>query len=171
MTRGSAAAAEAARKAVEAGAGAASVLAAAGNAWADRAGGASGALWGLALRTWSTQLSDEAGLTATAVAKGAQAGLEAVMRLGGAKVGDKTLIDAFVPFVKALNEGVAQGKPLSEAWALAAEAANKAAEATAQLTPRLGRAKSHTQRSLGHPDAGAVSLALVARVVGEAIKG
>jgi dihydroxyacetone kinase len=170
MTRGSAAADEAARQAVAAGAGAASVLATAANAWADRAGGASGALWGLALRTWSAKLSDEAELTADAVAQGARAALEAVVRLGGAKIGDKTLVDAFAPFADALEEGVAKGKTLAEAWASAAEAASKAAEATARLTPKLGRAKSHTQRSLGHPDAGAVSLSLIARVVGEAIK-
>ena len=170
MTRGSAAAAEAGKKAVAAGAGAASVLAAAANAWADRAGGASGALWGLALRTWSTCLSDEAELSAAAVAKGAQAGLEAIMRLGGARVGDKTLVDAYVPFSNTLNEEVAQGKSLVEAWAIAAQTAAQAAEATAQLTPKLGRARSHTQRSLGHPDAGAISLALCARVVGEAIE-
>jgi dihydroxyacetone kinase len=170
MTRGSAAAAEAARKAVAAGAGAASVLAAAANAWADRAGGASGALWGLALRTWSTQLSDDAELTADAVAQGAQTGLDAVMRLGGAKVGDKTLVDAFVPFVASLKEEIVRGQSLAAAWALAADAATRAADATAQLAPKLGRAKSHTQRSLGHPDAGAVSLALIARTVAEAIK-
>lgn len=171
MTRGSAAAAEAAEKAAAAGAGAASVLATAANAWADRAGGASGALWGLALRTWSTQLSDDAVLTAEAVAKGAQAGLEAIMRLGGAKVGDKTLVDSFVPFASTLNAQVALGKPLAEAWAVAADEATRAGDATAQLTPKLGRAKSHTQRSLGYPDAGAISLALCARVVAEAIKG
>ena len=68
MTRGSAAAVEAAEKAVAAGAGAASVLAVAGDAWADRAGGTSGALWGLALRTWSTAFSDQAVLSPEAVA-------------------------------------------------------------------------------------------------------
>ena len=171
MTRGSAAAAEAAQKAVAAGAGAASVLTTAANAWADRAGGASGALWGLALRIWGTKLSDEAELTADAVAQGAQAGLDAIMRLGGAKVGDKTLVDSFVPFAATLNEEVAKGKTLAEAWGIAADVATKAGEATAQLTPKLGRAKSHAQRSLGHPDAGAISLALCARVVAEAIKG
>ena len=170
MTRGSAAAAEAAQKAVAAGAGAASVLTTAANAWADRAGGASGALWGLALRIWGTKLSDEAELTADAVAQGAQAGLDAIMRLGGAKAGDKTLVDAFVPFASTLSAEVGKGKPLAEAWAIAAEVATQAADATAQLTPKLGRAKSHTQRSLGHPDAGAISLALCARVVAEAMK-
>ncbi|MBS1227998.1 MAG: Glycerone kinase [Proteobacteria bacterium] len=169
MTRGSAAAAEAATKAVAAGAGAATVLSAAGNAWADRAGGASGALWGLALRSWSSALNDDVPATPIALASGAKLALEAIMRLGGAQVGDKTLVDSFVPFVETLGDEIAQGRALSYAWREAAGAATKAAEATAQLTPKLGRARSHAARSLGHPDAGAVSLALCARVVADAM--
>ena len=169
MTRGSAAAAEAAEKAVAAGAGAASVLAAAGDGWADRAGGTSGALWGLALRTWSTQLSDELAITPDAVARGANAGLEAIMRLGRARVGDKTLVDSFAPFAATLSAAVAKGLPLPAAWAEAAVAAKAAADATAQLAPKMGRARSHTKRSMGHPDAGAVSLALCAKVVATAL--
>ena len=101
-----------------------------------------------------------------AVARGAQAALEAIIRLGGAKVGDKTLVDALMPFVQVLNEQVAAGESLGVAWAAAAARATDAADATAQLTPRLGRARPLAERSLGHPDAGAVSLALCARVVG-----
>ncbi len=169
MARGSAAAAEAARQAVVAGAGAASVLATAGDAWADRAGGSSGALWGLALRNWSTALSDDAPLDAGSVARGAQAALDAVMRLGRGRVGDKTLVDAFDPFVRTLSAEVARGQALAPAWQAAAAASTTAADATAQLTPKLGRARSHAKRSLGHPDAGAVSLALCARVAGAVI--
>jgi len=169
MTRGSAAAAEAAEKAVAAGAGAASVLAAAGDGWADRAGGTSGALWGLALRTWSSELSDELAITPDAVARGARAGLDAIMRLGRARVGDKTLVDAFEPFATTLSAAVAKGLALPAAWAEAAVAAKTAADATAQLAPKMGRARSHTKRSLGHPDAGAVSLALCAKVVATAL--
>lgn len=167
MTRGSAAAAEAAAKAVAAGAGLASTLAVAGDAWADRAGGTSGALWGLALRTWSTAFSDQQALDAASVAKGAQAALDAIKRLGNAKIGDKTLVDAFEPFVNALTTEIGKGTALKAAWQDAAQAATVAAEATAQLAPKLGRARSHTQRSLGHPDAGAVSLAMCACVVGK----
>jgi len=170
MTRGSAAAAEAAEKAVAAGAGAASVLAVAGDAWADRAGGTSGALWGLALRNWSTELSDDVAVTPEAIAKGARAGLDAVMRLGRARVGDKTLVDAFEPFVATLADEVAKGRSLLVAWNEAARAATQAAEQTAQLAPKLGRARSHTARSMGHPDAGAVSLALCARFIAEALE-
>jgi dihydroxyacetone kinase len=169
MTRGSAAASAAAESAVAAGAGAASALAAAGDAWADRAGGTSGALWGLALRSWSGAFSDDAAMTPASVANGAQAALDAIKRLGRARLGDKTLVDAFEPFVLALRDGVGQGQSLTAAWNAAAVAATQAAEATAQLTPKLGRARPHAARSLGHPDAGAVSLALCARVAGTEI--
>ncbi len=170
MTRGSAAAADAAQKAVAAGAGAASTLAAAADAWADRAGGTSGALWGVALRNWSDELSDDAAISAQAMAAGARAGLEAIMRFGRARVGDKTLVDSFAPFATTLADEVSKGQPLAAAWNAAARCATQAAAATAQLTPKMGRAKAHTARSLGHPDAGAVSLALCARVIGAALE-
>lgn len=169
MRRGSAAASDAASHAIAAGAGAASTLAIAGDAWADRAGGTSGAIWGLLLRTWSSALSDEAALEDAAVVKGARLALEAVTRLGSARVGDKTLVDAFVPFVETLEASYAAGKSLKSAWMDAAIAAQTAADGTAALTPRLGRARPLAERSVGHPDAGAVSLALVARIVAGAL--
>ena len=169
MSRGSAAARDAVEHAVSAGAGAASTLAAAGDAWADRAGGTSGAIWGLLLRAWSNALSDEAVLDDGAVVKGARLALDGVTRLGRARVGDKTLVDALVPFVETLEAAFAAGRPLAAAWAEAAAAATAAADATASLTPKLGRARPLAERSIGHPDAGAISLALVARVAGETL--
>ncbi|PDT79885.1 dihydroxyacetone kinase family protein [Sinorhizobium sp. BJ1] len=170
MRRGSAAALEAANAAVAAGAGAASVLAAAGDAWADRAGGTSGAIWGLALRSWSNAFSDDEKVSDTAVVEGARLALDGITRLGRAQVGDKTLVDALVPFVETLERVVAAGKPLIDAWKAAAKAAQDAAEATSSLTPKLGRARPLAEKSIGHPDAGAISLALVARVAGDFLK-
>jgi dihydroxyacetone kinase len=152
MARGSAAGAIAARIAADGGAGATSVLAAAANAWADRAGGTSGAIWGLGLLAASRALRDDAAIGADQVRLAAEQALESVMALGGAKPGDKTLVDAFVPFVERLSAGIAAGA---------------AADATAQLLPRLGRARPLAERSLGHPDAGAVSFALCARVMSD----
>ena len=169
MRRGSAAAEDAVGQALAAGAGAASTLAVAGDAWADRAGGTSGAIWGLLLRAWSNALSDDAALDDAGVVKGARLALDAVTRLGRARVGDKTLVDALVPFVETLEASFAAGKSLKTAWIDAASAATAAAGATAALTPKLGRARPLAERSIGHPDAGAVSLALVARIIGEAI--
>jgi len=128
-------------------------------------------LWGLALRTWSSALSDADAVTPEAVATGATAGLQAIMRLGRAVVGDKTLVDAYAPFAKVLSEEVGQGHSLAAAWGEAARAATAAAQASAQLAPKLGRARSHTARSLGHPDAGCVSLALCAQIVALALAG
>ncbi len=163
MARGSAAGAAAAQAAADRGAGAASVLAAAANAWADRAGGTSGAIWGLGLLAASRALSDDEAVSAEQVKRGAEQALDSVMALGGARPGDKTLVDAFVPFVERLSAEIAAGAGLAPAWASAAEAAQAAAEATARLRPKLGRARPLAERSLGHPDAGAVSFALCAR--------
>jgi dihydroxyacetone kinase len=169
MRRGSAAAFDAAKAAVAAGAGAASTLAAAGDAWADRAGGTSGAIWGLLLRAWSGALSDDDALQDAAVVRGARLALDGVTRLGRARVGDKTLVDALVPFVDTLEASFAAGKGLKDAWADAAVASKTAADATSALTPKLGRARPLAERSIGHPDAGAISLALTARVSAETI--
>jgi len=169
MSRGSQAAAETAETASAAGAGAATVLALAGDAWADRAGGASGALWGLALRAWSGAFADDRPIAAADVAKGAAEALEAVKRLGAAKVGDKTLVDAFEPFVVALARNIDAGESLAAAWRAAAEVAVTAAAKTAPLTPRLGRARPLAARSVGHPDAGATSLAICATAAGECL--
>uniref|UniRef100_UPI0012E0A657 DAK2 domain-containing protein n=1 Tax=Ensifer sp. ZNC0028 TaxID=1339236 RepID=UPI0012E0A657 len=140
------------------------VLAVAGDAWADRAGGTSGAIWGLLLRAWSNAFNDDAAPSDAAIVDGARRALDGVTRLGRARIGDKTLVDALVPFVETLEREFAAGKPLIEAWQAAAKAATEAAEATSSLTPKLGRARPLAEKSVGHPDAGAVSLALTARV-------
>ncbi|WP_457587982.1 dihydroxyacetone kinase family protein [Ensifer canadensis] len=170
MRRGSAAAEEAANVAVAGGAGAASVLAAAGDAWADRAGGTSGAIWGLLLRSWSNAFSDDDKPSDAAIVEGARLALEGVTRLGRARVGDKTLVDALVPFVDTLEREFAIHKSLNAAWEIAAKAATDAADATSGLTPKLGRARPLAEKSIGHPDAGAVSLALTARVAAGFLK-
>ncbi|NRP20986.1 D-erythrulose kinase [Ensifer adhaerens] len=170
MRRGSAAASEAANVAVAGGAGAASVLAAAGDAWADRAGGTSGAIWGLLLRSWSNAFSDNDKPSDAAVVAGARLALEGVTRLGRARIGDKTLVDALVPFVDTLEREFGVHKSLIAAWEIAAKAATDAAEATSSLTPKLGRARPLAEKSIGHPDAGAVSLALTARVAADLLK-
>jgi len=162
MSRGSAAAKDAAERACAAGAGAATVLALAGDAWADRAGGASGALWGALLRACSAALADNEPIALERLAAGALAARETVARLGGAKIGDKTLLDALDPFATTLAQEARSGRPLPAAWRNAAMAARRAAEETARLAPKLGRARLHGARSLGHPDAGALSLALCA---------
>ncbi|MFJ8935249.1 dihydroxyacetone kinase family protein [Streptomyces sp. NPDC102365] len=165
MRRGTTAALEAAVRAHDLGAGAGTVLVHAGDAWADKAGGTSGALWGTILRSLGSRLGDQDAPTAEAVARGVSDASDAVRRLGGAEVGDKTMVDVLVPFADTLAEAAGEGLPLSEAWQRAAVTAEKAAAATADLLPRKGRARPHAEKSLGTPDAGAHSLALITRAV------
>lgn len=171
MERGVRAAVAAAEDAVERGAGAATTLYLAGDAWADKAGGTSGALWGMALRAVGDALGDADAPDAGAVATGVANAAAAIMNFGKATVGDKTMVDVLVPFRDALAAGVGAGQSLTDAWGAAAATAQQAAEDTAQLLPLMGRARPHAEKSLGTPDAGAVSLALIVRAIHTAFVG
>ena len=165
MERGVRAAVDAAADAVARGAGAATTLHLTGDAWADKAGGTSGALWGMALRAVGDALGDTNAPDAGAVAAGVAQAAAAIMDFGKAAPGDKTLVDVLVPFRDALAAGVDAGLDLAEAWGAAAAVAQQAAEDTAQLLPLMGRARPHAEKSLGTPDAGAVSMALIVRAI------
>ncbi len=102
---------------------------------------------------------------------GASAALAAVQRLGRAELGDKTLVDALVPFVEELRRAVEAGATGTDAWQQAAKAATRAAEQTAELRPRTGRARPLADRSVGTPDPGATSLALALDRVGAVLAG
>jgi dihydroxyacetone kinase len=71
------------------------------------------------------------------------------------------MIDALVPFDEELRQHVGSGADLVGALRDAAVAVSRAAEDTAALTPRLGRARPLAERSVGHPDPGAVSFAVI----------
>ena len=110
-------------------------------------------------------LSDSGDADPDALVAGVRRGAEAILRLGGATPGDKTMVDSLVPFVDALTTARAAGASLSDAWAGASAAAATAAEATSQIVARRGRARTHGERSLGHPDPGATSFALLMAAV------
>ncbi|MGW1679756.1 dihydroxyacetone kinase family protein [Saccharopolyspora sp. NPDC002376] len=171
MTRGSAAAIAAAEEAAAKGVGPAAVLVDAGDAWAAKAGGTSGVLWGAALRSFGDLLPDHRAALPGDLTSGASAALASVQRLGRAELGDKTLVDAMVPFVEALRSEVDGGASGREAWARAAEVATEAAAKTADLRPRTGRARPLAERSVGTPDPGATSLALALTRIGEVLAG
>ena len=166
MARGARAAAAAAQRAVADDAGAATTLLLAADAWSDRAGGTSGALWGAGLRAAARVMSDETVSPHTATTA-LRAALDAVTAYGNARLGDKTLVDAFLPFVESFEDDMQAGLPLGAAWVNAADAAARSADATASLTPRLGRARPLAARSLGHADPGAASFAIAMAAVSE----
>ena len=166
MVKGIHAAREALDAAVAGGAGLEDAFVRAGEAWASKAGGTSGALWGAWLRAVGQSLGDPSeGLTASAVSIAISEGANAVRAVGKAQLGDKTMVDALVPFAETLNSGVSAGELLPLAWAQAVNAARQAAEETAQLRPKIGRARPLADRSVGTPDAGATSLVIMFETV------
>jgi dihydroxyacetone kinase-like protein len=90
-----------------------------------------------------------------------EAGLAAVRQHSKAEPGDKTMMDALVPAVKALRDAVNAGTCEAEALRSAAQAARAGAESTKEMTSRYGRAKFAGERTRGHADPGAISIALV----------
>lgn len=169
MSRGLRAASSAAHEAQNSGAAGSEVLVAAGRAWSEFAGGTSGALWGAGLETAGITLHALPAVGPVELFDVSARALRTVTSLGGAQLGDKTLVDAFQPFVERLAAASDAGTTSTRAWAVAAAAATEAARRTQDLTPQLGRARPLASRSVGHADPGATSFALIVTAIGKLI--
>jgi dihydroxyacetone kinase len=99
------------------------------------------------------------------------AGCARVGEFGGASVGDRTMLDALVPASDALASSIRSGRSPSAALSDAARAAERGAEASASLPPRRGRSSYLGDRALGHPDPGAVAVAVWLRALARAFPG
>lgn len=166
MVRGIDAATAAASAALGQGAGAGDVLAAAGDAWADKAGGTSGVLWGAGLRAFGEAVGNSAAPEPGQLSAAVRAFADRIVQLGKAETGDKTMVDALLPFASSFAGLVAAGAEPARAWGDAARDATAAAEATAGLLPLKGRARPLAEKSLGTPDPGATSLAMIFTIMG-----
>ena len=163
MSRGARAAAEAAAKTEG---GVQTVLTAAGAAFGDKAGGTSGILWGLLLDRVGTSLGNTEPVTAERVVAAVRGAASELQTFGKAELGDKTMLDALFPFVDTLAARGGPGEPLAVAWAHAADTCRRAAEETASLVPKIGRARPLAERSVGTPDPGAISMGLIVTAIG-----
>ncbi len=165
MQRGTLAAAEAAEAASAQGSGVQTTLTRAADAWVNSAGGASGALWAAALRALAAELSDDSIPTPRILRRGFTAAARAIRETGKAQVRDKTMLDAIEPFAEAFGRATDAGSSMGNALSEASDRAWAAAAGTASLVPRIGRARTHGERSIGTPDPGAVSFAIMVGAV------
>lgn len=133
------------------------VLTLAGRQLISTVGGASGPLYGTLLRRTGKTLGDAAEVDVRELTEALRTGVDAVMQLGGAAPGDKTMIDALVPAVDALGDSFAAARSAAEEGALA----------TTPLQARKGRASYLGERSIGHQDPGATSSALLIAALAE----
>jgi phosphoenolpyruvate---glycerone phosphotransferase subunit DhaL len=134
------------------------VLVLAGRQLISKVGGASGPLYGTLLRRTGKALGDAAEVDEAQFTAALRVGVDAVMQLGGAAPGDKTMIDALVPAVEALSDGFRAARTVAE----------QGAKATTPLQARKGRASYLGERSIGHQDPGATSAALLIAALDEA---
>ena len=139
-----------------------------GMAMVSAMGGSSGPLVGTFFLRMGTSIGDVGETDVAGWAAGMRAGAEGIMALGGAVVGDKTMLDSLVPAVEKLE--ASNELPTQEALAGAAVTAMEAAEATADLAARRGRASYVGGGGVGHVDPGAMGVAIMFANLEAAVK-
>ena len=163
-----------ARLAGDAPAGLARALAVLGETLLEDVGGSMGPLYGTFFGAMSEALGGKEFLDAATFAAMLGAGQAGIVEIGGARVGDKTLLDALVPARDAFDAALAAGQPFGECLRLMAAAAELGKEATRGLVAKVGRASRLGERSRGALDAGATSCALLlqsmARTIGSSLE-
>jgi dihydroxyacetone kinase-like protein len=137
------------------------LLTTAGGTLVSTVGGASGPLWGTALRRAGRALGDAEEFGSDELASALDAALEGVVELGAAHEGEKTMVDALGPAVRTLRESLAGGASLPDAVQAAFEASEEGMRATVPLQASKGRASYLGERSIGHQDPGATSTTLI----------
>jgi len=137
------------------------ILTVTGSTLISKVGGASGPLYGMAFRSAGKALGDTADVDLASLAAALEAALAGVQRLGAAREGDKTMVDALAPATGAFSKAVAEGVPEADALAALADAAQAGAAATIPMQALKGRASYLGPRSVGHEDPGAASTALI----------
>ncbi|MFO0994560.1 MAG: dihydroxyacetone kinase subunit DhaL [Hyphomicrobiales bacterium] len=136
-----------------------------GMAIMGKSGGASGAVFGTFFLGMAKGAAGDV-LDAAGYAAALKEGLKAVQARGGAKPGDKTMIDGLVPAIA----GAESGADIGDALAKAAAGSVKGAEATANMIATTGKAKALGERSRGHMDPGAITLSIVLGALSESAK-
>ena len=143
------------------------VFKSAGMAMMSSMGGASGALFGTLLMNGGKALDGEETLNSDGLKSFLNAANEGVKSRGGASPGDKTMIDALEPAAQEASENISL--PLYELISLVSQAADRGKEESKDMIATMGRAKTLGERSLGHPDAGACSVAIILKSMSEFI--
>ncbi|MBW8034591.1 MAG: dihydroxyacetone kinase subunit L [Planctomycetes bacterium] len=132
-------------------------------------GGSTGPLLGSLFMGMSDGVEVETTLDADAVAAMFRAGLEGMSVQSKANVGDKTMMDALIPAVEALEAASKEGKTIAEMFEAAAIAAKQGAESTKDMQAKFGRARNLGERTLGFQDPGATSISYIFAGFAEAI--
>ncbi len=130
-------------------------------------GGASGIIFGFLFYAGARNMPPQTEIDETEFAEIFAKALAEIQSKGQAKLGDKTLVDGLAPAVQAMKDSVAQGAGFPEMLRATCHAAEEGMEASKHYVARLGKAKTLGERSIGHPDAGCVSLMVITRALSD----
>lgn len=130
-------------------------------------GGASGPIWGSAFRGAAKATKNLEEVSLQEFAEMMQAAVDAIQKRGNAQLGDKTLLDALIPTTEALKTAASHDLTFKEALEKGAQAAVDGAEKTKSMVASRGRASYVGERSLEHPDAGAMALGVIFTAISE----
>jgi dihydroxyacetone kinase-like protein len=133
-------------------------------------GGASGALYGTFFLQASVSAGNRTELSPAEFGAALEKGLAGIVSRGKAAIGDKTMVDALQPAIKAYKHSVESGQTLEQALSDAVRAAEEGLKSTVPLVARKGRASYLGERSAGHPDPGATSTVLLFRSAAETLR-
>ncbi|CAM3435335.1 MULTISPECIES: dihydroxyacetone kinase subunit DhaK [Paenibacillus] len=142
----------------------------------EHCGGASGPIWGSAFRAAGKYAGSRTELTVSEIADMLAAVVQGIQETGersfgrGAVVGDKTLMDALIPYAESWKASAGSGEDLIEAGVNAARAAVEGAKRTETFAARMGRAGTVGERSIGYPDAGAHALGVIFTALSESFR-
>jgi triose/dihydroxyacetone kinase / FAD-AMP lyase (cyclizing) len=128
-------------------------------------GGASGPLYGVLFIRGGSALEGRDLSDTQQWADALTEACNAMSELGGAKMGDRTMLDALIPFAEALKREAAEGRSAKEILEAAVAAAVRGAEQTAHMLPRRGRSSYLGERALGHGDPGAIAVSIWVRAI------
>ena len=131
-------------------------------------GGSAGPLYGTFFLRFGASIGDAEQLDAAALAAALRAGVDGIVARGKAVAGDKTMVDAWLPALEAMDLRVAERASVADAVAAARDAATIGRDATKPLVARKGRASYLGERSVGHIDPGAASTVLLLDALTEA---
>ncbi|MDC7249427.1 MAG: dihydroxyacetone kinase subunit DhaL [Sphaerochaetaceae bacterium] len=127
----------------------------------ENCGGASGPIWGTAFRSSGNFVKGKTIINLFEFAEMVQAGVDGIKKIGGAELGDKTLLDALIPTALSLKKSSIEKKSFEEAFKIGALAAVNGADKTKEYSAKKGRASYLGERSLSYPDAGAMALGII----------
>src|SRR5665647_227950 len=127
----------------------------------EHCGGASGPIWGSAFRAAGKYAIGKKELSLKELGELLQSAVDGIQKIGKAKLGDKTLLDALIPATESLKKSSEADEDMLEAMKKSAQEAVNGGEKTKEIVAKRGRASYLGERSIGFPDAGATAIGVI----------